>query len=130
MNNIFAQLTGGANPNPSTTSTTSSTGSAAPTTNPSSTTSGGAGGGAGGLFGSNFVQDYVQQIMQNPRQMESMLNTPYMQSMLQTIASNPDLARVMTENSPQLAGNPELREQVNRAMPAMLQQVYSILCLS
>lgn len=121
MNNIFAQLTGGANPNPSTTTTSTTTSSTAtPTTNPSSTTSGG---GAGGLFGSNFVQDYVQQIMQNPRQMESMLNTPYMQSMLQTIASNPDLARVMTENSPQLAGNPELREQVNRAMPAMLQQL-------
>jgi ubiquilin len=127
MNNIFAQLTGGANSNPSTTTTSTTTSSTAtPTTNPSSTTSGSGGGGAGGLFGSNFVQDYVQQIMQNPRQMESMLNTPYMQSMLQTIASNPDLARVMTENSPQLAGNPELREQVNRAMPAMLQQVYII----
>jgi hypothetical protein len=71
-----------------------------------------------------MVQDYVQQIMQNPRQMDSMLNTPYMQSMLQMMSSNPEMARMMVESNPQLAANPELREQVTRSMPAMLQQVF------
>lgn len=118
MNNIFAQLMGG-NPPSSGSTTTPSTGS---TTGSGSTPSSGAGG-LGGLFGSGFVQDYMQQMTQNPRQLDSMLNTPYMQSMLQMMANNPEMARMMVENSPQLAGNPELREQVARSMPNMLQQV-------
>jgi ubiquilin len=106
MNNIFSQLmgsgAGGLGVNP--------TSNPLSNTNPSST-------------GANPVQDYVQQMLQNPRQMESMLSTPYMQSMLQMMANNPEMARLMVENNPQLASNPELREQVTRSMPAMLQQL-------
>jgi hypothetical protein len=112
MNNIFAQLLGnnplGGGAVPPAANTTGDTG-AAPN--------------MGGLLGSNFVQDYAQQIMQNPRQMEQMLNTPYMQSMLQSLSHNPEMARMMVDSNPQLAANPELREQVIRTMPNMLQQV-------
>ena len=78
------------------------------------------------MFGSNnaAVQDYMQQMMQNPRQMEQMLNTPYMQSMLQMMSTNPEMARTMIESNPLLASNPEMREQVLRTMPNMLQQVF------
>lgn len=107
---------GGNNPSAANTSTSGST--------PPSSGSGA--GGLGGLLGSNFTQDYMQQMMQNPRQLDAMLNTPYMQSMLQMISSNPEMARLMVESSPQLAGNPELREQMTRSMPAMLQQVWFI----
>lgn len=118
-----------------TTTTTSTTPSAATTTttpaatgSTSSTGTPGSGstpsaGAAGGLFGSSFLQDYMQQMMQNPRQMESILNTPYMSSMLQMMANNPEISRHMVDSNPQLAANPDLREQIMRSMPAMLQQV-------
>ena len=116
-----------------TTTTTSSTPSTATTSTPaagantsSTSTSGSAGSAAaGGVFGSSFLQDYMQQMMQNPRQMESILNTPYMSSMLQMMANNPEISRHMVDSNPQLAANPDLREQVMRSMPAMLQQVGS-----
>jgi hypothetical protein len=46
-----------------------------------------------------------------------------MQPMLQSMASNPDMARLLVENNPQLANNPEMREQVMRALPNMMSQV-------
>lgn len=126
MNNIFSQLMGnlggGATTTPSSNTTTTT-----PTTGTGSANTG-AGGLAGGLFNSNMVQDYMQQMMSNPRQMESMLNAPYMQSLLQSVASNPEMTRMIVENNPQLAANPELREQIVRSMPQMLQQV-NFFCL-
>lgn len=108
-----------------TTSTTANTTSATPTnnstTNTNTSTNNSAAG--GGLFGSAFMQDYMQQIMQNPRQMESILSTPYMQSMLQMMASNPEMLRLMMESNPQLASNPQLRDQLMGSMPTMLQQL-------
>jgi len=46
-----------------------------------------------------------------------------MQPMLQSMASNPEMARLLVENNPQLANNPEMREQVMRALPNMMSQV-------
>lgn len=72
---------------------------------------------------SNLMQDYMQQIMQNPQQLESIMSTPHMQSMLQMVASNPEMSRLLVDSNPQLAANPELREQVTRSMPQMMQQL-------
>ena len=66
----------------------------------------------------------MQQIMQNPRQFESIVNTPYMQSMMNMLANNPAMSRLVVESNPQLAANPEMREQVVRSLPAMMQQVH------
>jgi ubiquilin len=96
----------------------------AATTTPPGSTGGSAPPNLAGLLGSNMVQDYTQQILQNPRQMEQMLSTPYMQSMLQMMGNNPEMARMMVDSNPQLAANPELREQIVRTMPNMLQQVF------
>lgn len=110
------------------TSTTSATSTTPSSTTPPSNMNNifsqllGSGAGAG-LMGSNSVQDYAQQILQNPRQMEQMLGTPYMQSMLEMMSSNPELSRTIVQNSPQLASNPELRDQVLQTLPNMLQQV-------
>lgn len=107
-----------------------SSGSSTTNTTTPPASGGGGTGAAGGLFGSNMVQDYMQQIMQNPRQLEGMLNAPHMQTMLQMMANNPEVTRMIVENSPQLSGtNPEMREQMARSMPAMLQQVKIILLL-
>jgi ubiquilin len=115
MNNIFAQLLGG------TAATTSPTANTTPSSNTNSATTPNLG---AGLFGSSSqMQDYAQQILQNPRQLESMLNTPYMQSALQMMANNPEMARMMIDSNPMFANNPELREQMTRTMPTMLQQL-------
>ena len=107
LNNIFSQMLGNigssSGSTPSTATTGANTQSSTPTANP--------------------MQDYMQQMLNNPRQMESILNAPYMQSMLQMISQNPDMSRLIVENSPQLAGNPDLRDQVTRSMPALLTQV-------
>lgn len=72
---------------------------------------------------SNLVQDYMQQMMQNPQQLESIMSTPHMQSMLQMVASNPEMSRMLVDSNPQMAANPELREQVTRQMPQIMQQL-------
>ena len=118
MNNIFSQLFGGSAANPQSTTGGSTTTTTTTTSTP----------GLGGMFGaggnnSSFVNDYMQQMLQNPRQMESMLSAPYMQTMLQSLASNPEMARMMVENNPMVAANPQLREQMIRTMPNMLQQL-------
>lgn len=73
----------------------------------------------------------MQQMLQNPRQLEQIMSTPHMQSMMQMVASNPEMSRLLVDSNPQLANNPELREQVTRSLPAMMQQVKKIyiICL-
>jgi ubiquilin len=113
LNNIFSQMLGniGSSPSSTTPLTTTTSASTQSTTATSSTPT------------ANPIQDYMQQMINNPRQMDSILNSPYMQSMLQMISHNPDMSRLIVENSPQLAGNPELRDQVTRSMPALLTQL-------
>jgi hypothetical protein len=115
MNNIFSQLLTGS------TTTGSSNGAPSATQAPNANRLG------GGLFNSNLVQDYMQQILQNPQQLESIMSTPHMQSMLQMVASNPEMSRLLVDSNPQLAANPELREQVTRSLPQMMQQVFYFL---
>ena len=109
MNNIFSQLL------------TGSSGAAPASTTPQAAPA--PAGRPAGLINSNLVQDYMQQIMQNPQQLESIMSTPHMQSMLQMVASNPEMSRLLVDSNPQLAANPELREQVTRSLPQMMQQV-------
>lgn len=114
MNNVFAQLMGGqantANPTPA-----GGAGTTPGAANPFAALTGG--------MNSNLMNDYMQQMMQNPQQLESIMSTPHMQSMLQMVASNPEMARLMVDSNPQLASNPEMREQVTRALPQMMQQL-------
>jgi ubiquilin len=120
MNNIFSQLLGN--------QTTSSAPTAGATTttpgaNPLAANPFAALGGAGGMMNSNLVQDYMQQIMQNPQQLEAIMSTPHMQSMLQMVSNNPEMSRLLVDSNPQLAANPELREQVTRSLPQVMQQL-------
>ena len=55
--------------------------------------------------------------------MQNMLNAPYTQSVMQQLASNPDLAQNIIGSNPLFAGNPALQEQMRAAMPSLLQQM-------
>lgn len=120
MNNIFSQLMGGGNTSAANTNSSSTSTSASTQQQQRS---------AAGLFNSGAVQDVMQQMLANPGQLESIMNAPYMQSMIQSMASNPEMTRMLVENNPQLANNPEMREQVTRALPNMMSQVRIVFIL-
>ncbi len=82
----------------------------------------GAAGSSPGLI-SPMMQNYMSQLVQNPRLLESVLNAPYMQPLMDSLASNPDISRQMVANNPMFANNPELREQMMNALPAMMEQM-------
>lgn len=46
-----------------------------------------------GLFNSPGIQSWMQQIMQNPQMMNNMLQAPYMQSAMQSLVANRELAQ-------------------------------------
>jgi ubiquilin len=72
---------------------------------------------------SPMMQNYMSQLVQNPRLLESVLNAPYMQPLMDSLAANPDISRQMVANNPMFANNPELREQMLNALPAMMEQM-------
>jgi ubiquilin len=82
----------------------------------------GASGSSAGLI-SPMMQNYMSQLVQNPRLLESVLNAPYMQPLMDSLAANPDISRQMVANNPMFANNPELREQMMNALPAMMEQM-------
>lgn len=69
------------------------------------------------------MQNYMSQLVQNPRLLESVLNAPYMQPLMDALAANPDISRQMIVNNPMFANNQELREQMINALPAMMEQM-------
>lgn len=69
------------------------------------------------------MQNYMSQLVQNPRLLESVLNAPYMQPLMDSLAANPDISRQMVANNPMFANNPEMREQMINALPAMMEQM-------
>ncbi|CAF0885841.1 unnamed protein product [Didymodactylos carnosus] len=79
-------------------------------------------GGTGGLM-SPMMQNYFSQLVQNPRLLEGVLNAPYMQPLMESLAANPDVSRQMVLNNPMFASNPEMREQMMNALPAMMEQM-------
>jgi ubiquilin len=82
----------------------------------------GAPGSSPGLI-SPMMQNYMSQLVQNPRLLESVLNAPYMQPLMDSLAANPDISRQMVANNPMFANNPELRDQMINALPAMMEQM-------
>ncbi|UJR24981.1 hypothetical protein I4U23_006344 [Adineta vaga] len=72
---------------------------------------------------SPMMQDYMSQLVQNPRLLESVLNAPYMQPLMDSLAANPEISRQMVANNPMFADNPALREQMMNALPAMMEQM-------
>jgi ubiquilin len=85
--------------------------------------------GGSGMMNSPGVQSMMQQMSANPQMMQQVMQSPIFQTMMQNMASNPEMFQQMLANSPLLAGNPQMREQLNRSMSSLqspeLQQILS-----
>ena len=95
-------------------------------TTPSSETTGSTGtgtnnplGGRGQFNNSNLFS----QLMGNRELMNSMLNSPQTQQMMQTLASNPELMRSVMANNPLISSDPNLQQQMNSMLPTAFQQL-------
>jgi len=77
----------------------------------------------GGLMSSSGMQSLMQQMMENPQIMQNMFSAPYMQSMLQTLSSDPNIASSIIEANPLFANNPQLQAQMRDMMPRMMSQL-------
>uniref|UniRef100_A0A2S2QV43 Ubiquilin-1 n=1 Tax=Sipha flava TaxID=143950 RepID=A0A2S2QV43_9HEMI len=75
------------------------------------------------LFNGDTMNSMMQQMIENPQVMQSIMNTPYFQSTLQAMTSNPNMANNLLSNNPLLANNPELQSRFRSMMPAFLQQM-------
>lgn len=69
------------------------------------------------------MENYMSQMVQNPRLLDSVLNAPYLQPMMDMMAANPEMSRQMIANNPLFANNPELRTQMLNSLPTMMEQL-------
>lgn len=60
---------------------------------------------------------------ENPQMMQSMLNAPYMRTLMEALSRDPAMASNLLGQSPLLAGNPQLQQQMSGMMPQLLQQM-------
>uniref|UniRef100_A0A6M2DTV2 Ubiquilin-like protein n=1 Tax=Xenopsylla cheopis TaxID=163159 RepID=A0A6M2DTV2_XENCH len=103
----------------------------APLPNPWSTNEGGGGGSQGSntntarssLLNPPGLQSLMQQMADNPQMMQSMLNAPYTRTLLEALSRDPAMASNLLGQSPLLAGNPQLQQQMSGMMPQLLQQM-------
>lgn len=84
----------------------------------------GTGVGAGtGAAGGNLLQTMMQQMMENPSAMQNFTSAPYVQSMIESMEQDPDMAMRLLNMNPVLSRNPQLQDQVRRMLPNFLQQM-------
>uniref|UniRef100_A0A146LHK9 Ubiquilin-1 n=2 Tax=Lygus hesperus TaxID=30085 RepID=A0A146LHK9_LYGHE len=90
---------------------------------PGTGTPGGGAAGMGGLFSSGGMQSMMTQLMENPQLMQSIMSTPYTQSIIQSLSNDPTLATNIMSQDPLFANNPQLQSQVRDMMPTLINQL-------
>lgn len=70
-----------------------------------------------------LVLNIYFQVAANPDLMHNMLNAPYIQNMIQALATDPDTASNIMREIPIVSENPEIREQIRNFLPEFLQQI-------
>ncbi|GAB0098519.1 ubiquilin-1 [Sergentomyia squamirostris] len=97
---------------------------------------GGTGGGSGptnnststnnpspGILNSPAMQSLLQQMSENPDLMQNLLNAPYTRDMMRAMSADPAMAANIINQSPLLANNPQLQEQMRQMMPNFLNRM-------
>lgn len=69
------------------------------------------------------LQSLMQQMSDNPTMMQNLMNAPYTRSMMEAMAADPQMAANLINQSPMLANNPQMQEQMRTMMPQLLQQM-------
>ena len=83
------------------------------------------------MFNTPGMQSMLGQIQSNPQLLSNMMQAPYIQSMMQAMTANPDMANAVIDSNPMFAGNPELQESMRRMYPTFMQQVRMVMsCIS
>lgn len=59
----------------------------------------------------------------NPSMMQNLINAPYTRTMMEAMAADPTMAANLMNQSPLLANNPQLQEQMRTMMPQFVQQL-------
>jgi len=85
-------------------------------------------GGTGGtMFNGDTMNSMMQQMIENPQVMQGIMNTPYFQSTLQAMTSNPNMANNLLSNNPLLANNPELQVRKQYIFVIIIKNIYSFI---
>ncbi|KAG4076328.1 hypothetical protein HA402_005771 [Bradysia odoriphaga] len=98
-----------------------------PLPNPWAPNQGGGGGGtnapSSGILNSPAMQSLMQQMSENPSLMQNLMNAPYTRTMMESLAADPNMAANLISQSPLLANNPQLQDQMRTMMPQFVQQM-------
>ncbi|XP_026177540.1 ubiquilin-1-like isoform X2 [Mastacembelus armatus] len=71
------------------------------------------------------MQSLLEDIMASPGLMENLLSGPYINTLLNCLGQNPELAAQMLLSHPLFSGNPQLQQQMRQQLPLLLQQMQS-----
>ncbi|CAL8249315.1 unnamed protein product [Merluccius merluccius] len=71
------------------------------------------------------MQSLLEHICACPGLMESLLSGPYVNTILDSLSQNKDLAAQMLLSHPLFSGNPQLQQQIREQLPLFLQQMQS-----
>lgn len=75
------------------------------------------------LMNNSSMQSLLQQMSDNPAMMQNLMNAPYTRSMMEALSADPQMAASLINQSPFIANNPQMQEQMRTAMPQLLQQM-------
>nr|CAH7762595.1 unnamed protein product [Callosobruchus chinensis] len=65
----------------------------------------------------------LQQMSENTTLVQSMLQAPYTQSVMEAMAADPNVAHALLAQNPLITNNPVLQNQIRAMVPQMLQQM-------
>ncbi|XP_015919662.1 ubiquilin-1 isoform X1 [Parasteatoda tepidariorum] len=74
-------------------------------------------------FTSAGLQSIMQQLSQNPHLVQEMFNAPYMNSMMEALAANPEQASQVLVNNPIFGNNPTVQQQMKNSLPVLIKQM-------
>jgi len=76
-------------------------------------------------LGNRNSANMFSQMLENRELMNSVLNSPQTQSLMQQMASNPELMQRMMANSPLMSSDPTIQQQMSNLLPNAFQQLQS-----
>ncbi|CAH1998657.1 unnamed protein product [Acanthoscelides obtectus] len=102
---------------------TSNTGTGRSSTTATTTPGGGTPGTTPSSNAANPMASFMNILGENPSILQNMMSTPQARTMMEALASDPNLANRFIADNPLLNSNPEMQEHVRAMMPEILQQL-------